>query len=92
MTEVSQRAEAQSQGVSQIHLGVEEISRATQQSAATTEEAASSAMVLSDQARTMKELVGAFKLAKSETEMLRPSNTRQATRRPEGMGRSGLPH
>ncbi|MDX2052211.1 MAG: methyl-accepting chemotaxis protein [Polyangiaceae bacterium] len=93
MSDIAQRAQAQSQGVSQIHLGVEDISRTTQHTAATTEEAASAALHLSEQARSMKELVGAFKLSKEDVIPLRrPTGTASIARRRDLIARTGLPH
>ncbi|MFO0554203.1 MAG: methyl-accepting chemotaxis protein [Polyangiaceae bacterium] len=62
MTEIAMASEQQSKGVSDIHQGIGEMSRVTQQNAATTEETASASEELSGQADAMRDLVGGFRL------------------------------
>lgn len=65
MTAVERIAEAsieQSEAVSQITVGVEQISAVTQTNSATAEESAAASEELSGQARYFKELVGSFRL------------------------------
>ncbi|MEQ1632426.1 MAG: methyl-accepting chemotaxis protein, partial [Planctomycetota bacterium] len=67
VTDIAQAAEGQSRGAQQIGIGVEEVSKVTQQNAAAAEQAAAAAEELSSQAQTLESLVGQFKLGEGQT-------------------------
>ena len=64
INEIAEMSEEQSDAVSQINIGVGEISNVMQNNAATSEECAAASEELNSQAVVLKELVGQFKLSR----------------------------
>ena len=62
IAEIAEMAEAQSDAVSQINLGVSEISQVMQSNAATSQECAAASEELNSQAEVLKGLVGQFRI------------------------------
>ena len=62
--QIAEMTQEQSDAVSQINVGVNEISQVMQSNAATSQECAAASEELNSQAEVMKELVGQFKLKK----------------------------
>lgn len=60
--EIAQNSQEQSNAISQINLGIEQISSIVQDNAATSEESAAASEELSNQANVLKELISEFKL------------------------------
>ena len=67
ITNISEASNKQSDDVKHITTGLEQISSVVQMNSATAEQSAAASQELSTQAKTMNQLVGAFKL-KSDTE------------------------
>ncbi|MDY6305443.1 MAG: hypothetical protein SPL49_08020 [Oribacterium sp.] len=67
ITNISEASNKQSEDVKHITTGLEQISSVVQMNSATAEQSAAASQELSTQAKTMNQLVGAFKL-KSDTE------------------------
>ena len=65
--EITKASEEQANGVSQIDIGLEQISAVIQTNSATAEESAAASEVLSGQANTMNELISQFKLHNKKT-------------------------
>jgi methyl-accepting chemotaxis protein len=62
MTEISTAAREQSAGVGQVGAAVSELDRSTQQNAVLVEETSAATSALSDQASSLAQEVGFFKL------------------------------
>jgi len=60
--EIANASQEQSAGISQVNQAVVEMDQATQQNAALVEEAAAAAKALQEQAETLEQVVGVFKL------------------------------
>jgi methyl-accepting chemotaxis protein len=58
--EIAIAAREQSQGISQIHIAVNQMDEATQQNAALVEEASASSLSLKEQSVSLSKLVSAF--------------------------------
>lgn len=69
ITNISEASNKQSEDVKHITTGLEQISSVVQMNSATAEQSAAASQELSTQAKTMNQLVGAFKL-KSDTELI----------------------
>ena len=67
ITNISEASNKQSEDVKHITTGLEQISSVVQMNSATAEQSAAASQEMSTQAKTMNQLVGAFKL-KSDTE------------------------
>ncbi len=65
--QIAQASEHQSTSISQVNLGVEQISAVVQTNAATAEESAAASEELSSQSNLLKELIGKFKLSETES-------------------------
>lgn len=67
ITEINRATKAQADAISQITMGLGQITGVVLQNSATSEESASASEELSDQARMLKKLVGHFKLKRITT-------------------------
>ncbi|MEM5447751.1 methyl-accepting chemotaxis protein [Paraburkholderia sp. BR14263] len=63
MHEIANASEEQRDGIEQVNLAVSQMDQVSQQNAALVEEAAAAAMALSEQADSLRDAVGAFRLA-----------------------------
>ncbi|MEI7213656.1 methyl-accepting chemotaxis protein [Pectobacterium versatile] len=80
LNEIGLTTHEQEQGVSQVNDAVNQLDQVTQQNAALVEESASAADSLSEQARTLLELMGVFKISGVQTPAPRlTSQTKQPT-------------
>jgi len=61
--EIANASEEQRDGIEQVNLAVSQMDQVSQQNAALVEEAAAAAMALSEQADSLREAVGAFRLS-----------------------------
>ena len=59
---ISKSSSAQAESISQVTMGVEQISAVTQTNSATSEESAAASQELSSQASMLNELIGRFKI------------------------------
>lgn len=75
IVEIANATETQAQAVSQITIGIDQISSVVQQNSATSEESAAASEELSGQAQMMKKLVGRF-ILNNPGGCLPPANTR----------------
>ncbi|WP_321963772.1 methyl-accepting chemotaxis protein [Paraburkholderia sp. J7] len=64
MHEIANASEEQRDGIEQVNLAVSQMDQVSQQNAALVEEAAAAAMALSEQADSLRDAVGAFRLAR----------------------------
>ena len=64
---ISQASEEQARAVSQVTVGIDQISSVVQTNSATAEESAAASEELSSQAQVLKRLVGQFKLAEEDS-------------------------
>ncbi|AWK49599.1 methyl-accepting chemotaxis protein [Clostridium beijerinckii] len=62
VTEIAESSNEQATGISQINLGLEQVSQVVQTNSSTSEESASASEELSSQAQILKEMVSSFKL------------------------------
>jgi methyl-accepting chemotaxis protein len=67
---IAEASNEQASGIAQINKGIEQVSQVVQNNSATAEESAAASEQLSSQAELMKEMVGRFKLSKTETKLL----------------------
>jgi methyl-accepting chemotaxis protein len=65
LSEISNASNEQATGISQINMGIEQVSGVTQNNSATAEESAAASEQLSSQAELLKEMVSRFKLSKT---------------------------
>ncbi len=70
--EIAASSNEQTNGANQINGAVQQLNDTTQQSAASSETLATSAEEMHSQAEKLKELIGYFKIGKTEMEMKRP--------------------
>ncbi|KHN51543.1 methyl-accepting chemotaxis protein [Pectobacterium fontis] len=91
LNEIGLTTHEQEQGVSQVNNTVNQLDQVTQQNAALVEESASAADSLSEQARTLLELMGVFKLSGVQVQVPRQvlQMTLPATSRLALAGKSG---
>lgn len=64
VAEIAQASREQSDGIEQVGLAITQMDEVTQQNAALVEESAAAASSLADQAHALRELTGAFKVAR----------------------------
>ena len=72
MSEIMDASQEQSSGIEQINNAVTEMDTVTQQNAALVEEAAAAAQAMQDQANSLNEVVGVFRLEAQAGRSLRP--------------------
>ncbi len=80
--EISAASGEQASGIDQINSAVTQMDKSTQQNAAMVEEAAAAAESMSEQARTLTELVGFFRLEEDAAESEPPPPPRRESRVP----------
>ena len=91
MQEITAASAEQSAGIEQVNQAVLQMDQVTQQNAALVEEAAAAAESLQDQAQTLTELVGVFRLqAQAERSAVPPANNVTPLRRPPAVARQGV--
>ena len=88
--EITAAAQEQSSGIEQVNKAVVQLDQITQENAALVEETASSSQSMSEQAQTLRQLVGQFRL--DDTVEHRPvqRNHPEAARRPERPKPAGM--
>ena len=91
MQEITAASAEQSAGIEQVNQAVLQMDQVTQQNAALVEEAAAAAESLQDQAQTLTELVGVFRLhAQAEHMAVPPASNVTPLRRPSPSARQGV--
>ncbi|PHV14362.1 methyl-accepting chemotaxis protein [Janthinobacterium sp. BJB303] len=91
MQEITAASAEQSAGIEQVNQAVLQMDQVTQQNAALVEEAAAAAESLQDQAQTLTELVGVFRLhAQAEGIAVAAASNVTPLRRPAPAARAGL--
>ena len=91
MQEITAASAEQSAGIEQVNQAVLQMDQVTQQNAALVEEAAAAAESLQDQAQTLTELVGVFRLhAQAEHMAVPPATNVTPLRRPSPSARQGV--
>ena len=91
MQEITAASAEQSAGIEQVNQAVLQMDQVTQQNAALVEEAAAAAESLQDQAQTLTELVGVFRLhAQAEHIAVPPASNVTPLRRPAAAARHGV--
>ncbi len=76
---ISEASNTQAEAISQITLEIDQISNVVQTNSATAEQSATTSGGLSDQAQTLKGLVGGFRLRESSTARSRPGPDKRST-------------
>jgi methyl-accepting chemotaxis protein len=79
MGEIASASQEQSAGIEQVNHAIAQMDRVTQQNAALVEEAAAAAQSMEDQAKTLAQVVGVFRLAG----VLHPTRAAQAIDSPQ---------
>ena len=69
--EIAALSSEQSEGIEQVNTGIEQVARVVQQNSETAEASAAASRQMSNQSRHLEELVGQFKLRKTDEEILR---------------------
>ena len=91
MQEITAASAEQSAGIEQVNQAVLQMDQVTQQNAALVEEAAAAAESLQDQAQTLTELVGVFRLHAQEQGLAVPASSNVTPlRRPVPAARQGV--
>jgi methyl-accepting chemotaxis protein len=91
MQEITAASAEQSAGIEQVNQAVLQMDQVTQQNAALVEEAAAAAESLQDQAQTLTELVGVFRLHAQAQQMAVPASSNVTPlRRPAPPARQGV--
>ncbi|MGK5050389.1 methyl-accepting chemotaxis protein [Janthinobacterium sp. RB2P8] len=91
MQEITAASAEQSAGIEQVNQAVLQMDQVTQQNAALVEEAAAAAESLQDQAQTLTELVGVFRLhAQAQQLAVAPASNVTPLRRPAPTARQGV--
>ena len=67
MMQVSNDASTQNEAISQIHIGIDQISTVVQNNSATAEQSASASVAMEKQAHLLKELVAQFHFDETKT-------------------------
>ena len=62
VAEIAQESEAQSQGITEINLGIDQVAQVVQQNSATAEESAAASQEMSSQSTMLQQLIGQFKI------------------------------
>ena len=78
VSEISEAAQTQSDGIYQVNLGVDQIASVVQTNSATSEESAASSEELAGQAQMLREMVGKYKL-KNQASQLSQETMKQQT-------------
>jgi methyl-accepting chemotaxis protein len=74
ITNINRESNEQQQGMSQIHLAINELDSNTQQNAALVEEISSASMQMSSHAKSIIDLIDVFTIIKSEKKLLEVKN------------------
>ncbi len=81
VTDIAKESEAQSVGIAQINLGIDQVAQVVQQNSATAEESAAASQEMSSQSAMLRELIARFKIKDSNESggiaLSRPSHSAQ---------------
>jgi methyl-accepting chemotaxis protein len=67
ISDIATSSEEQSQGISQINVGIDQVAQVVQQNSATAEESAAASEEMSSQSAILEELISQFKLKNSSS-------------------------
>ena len=79
ITEIAESSEAQSMGISQINIGIDQVAQVTQQNSATAQESAAASEQMSGQSTMLQQLIAHFKLQEGNAKYQLPPSPRPST-------------
>jgi len=80
--EIARASEDQSQGISQINIGIDQVAQVVQQNSATAEESAAASEEMNSQAITLEEILGMFKIRRATGRAIGTLNPRALIQSP----------